>query len=231
MKLATYLVFAAAFISGCSHICTTENFYKPEAQIGSGVEVSYYPPDSAIFSIKEVPFSVSICGDRYLAPPSAADSVCISVELAPFETLRFNQPNITLSSPVDNKAVFSLGDIEYEIFCRASSSEPQCSSSLDSPTSSPVKQIHSRSSTNRYAFPSNLEFKGADDTLHEGRLLGFRMVGKRRYLIRTRIGTIEGRQYIIIQLPEIILNGKSYTPPELNFKAVTEDVCRTSVLQ
>lgn len=227
MRIA--LAFVAVLSAGCTHTCNTEVFYKPAIKQASGIETSYYPPTSALFSVKEAAFSVGICGDRYIARPDTATSICIAIELGRSDSLKFVQTSLTLGLAANRSKPVSLGDIEYEIFCTPSNHE--CTSSLDSPTLSPPRKIHSRSSADRYAFSSSQEFKGAADTLHQGAWFGHRVVGKRRYLIRAQVGSFEGAQELSVQLPEMLLNGEAFKPPELRYRAVTEDVCRTVAVQ
>jgi hypothetical protein len=227
MRLA--LILVATLSSGCSHTCNTETFYKPSNERRTGVETSYYPPTSALFSIKEASFSVGICGDRYITAPSDARSICVTIELGPTDSLKFAQPSLTLRLAPGRSKPIALGDIGYEIFCNPSSNA--CTSSQDSPTSSPPRKIHSRTSADRYAFSSALEFRGAADTLHQGAWFGHRLVGKRRYLVRAQVGSFENAQEISVQFPEMLLNGEVFRPPELRYRATTEDLCRTVVVQ
>lgn len=231
MRLGPCFIAATVFTSACSHTCSTHSFYKPSVQRAAGVELSDYPPDRALFSIKDAAFSVSICGNQYLPPPRVADSVCVVMALGPRDTLRFGEPSLTLLVPGGDKQTLPLGNIEYEMFCQASPQGPRCSSSLASPTSEPVQKLRSNTSMDRYGFSSALAFSGAADTLHEGAWFGVQGVGKRRYLARVQLGSLQDAKELVVQLPKVFLNGEPFMPPELRFTAVTEELCRTLVLQ
>jgi hypothetical protein len=141
-------------------------------------------------------------------------------------TLRFVDPNVSLGVGLLPPKAVPMTSVEYAIFCRVEKNIRRCTSSEESPTVGVVNKVSKAGVVDRYAFDPSLEFHGAKDTLHEGAWFGHRLTGKRRYYVRTAAIPVQRGVDLTVQLPTIVINGKAHIPPKLNFRAVTEQVCR-----
>lgn len=225
MKISIALIASVLILSGCAH-CQMASFYKPSTSGDSRLRIESGAPNYVSFMLGDVSFTALICGDRYLAPPGETVTLCLSLELDEATTLRFTEPVVRLGAGLSRPKMVSMTSVEYERLCRVEKGERKCTSTEQSPVVGDVKKISTAGVVDRYAFDPGLEFRGAKDTLHEGSWFGHRLAGKRRYYIRTASMPVQRGAELSVQLPDVILNGKAFTPPELNFRAVTEEVCR-----
>lgn len=216
---------SALFLSGCTH-CQVATFYKPSADGNGQLRTEYGTPTHVRMMLGDVPFTIAVCGDRYLVPPGDSVSLCISLELDDATTVRFADAIVNLGVGLSSSKAVSMTSVEYEIFCLVEKGERKCTSSEESPIVGAVKKVSTAGMVDRYAFDPSAEFRGAKDTLLEGSWLGHRLTGKRRYYIRTASMPVRRGTELSVQLPDVILNGTAFTPPKLNFRAVTEEVCR-----
>lgn len=209
-------------LAGCTH-CQVATFYKAQSEGGTRY---YIEPNIAGFTLSEVPFTIAICSDSYLAPPKDTAALCITLELDPSTSLQFSKPKVILSAGLSPPKEVAMTSITYDIYCHDEHGERICTSSEDSPIAGTVQKLSGNTQINRYTFAPTFEFRGAKDTLHEGAWFGHRLTGKRRYLVRTiPVATQPGAE-LTAQLPQVIINGRVFTPPTLRFHAVTEEVCR-----
>lgn len=231
IRLSLLLPLLTLLSSGCSHVCHTETFHKPSAPKSSGVNTNSISPSIARFSVKETTFSVAICNKQHIESPKNSASICIAIELDPSDSLQFSRPELTLILPGNSRRTIPIGEITYQIFCPPSRTGPQCSSSLEAPTSPAPQQLETYGYIKEYSFSATLEFKGASDTQYQGALFGHRFLGKRLYHARTHVESFNDAPELTLQLPILLLNGKPISPPELRYHLVTEKLCRTIVLQ
>lgn len=225
MRIGIALIAAVLFLAGCAN-CQVASFYKPSTHGDSRLHSDAGLPTYVGFSLGEVPFSVAVCADRYLAAPGDTLALCIFMDLGAASSLRFSVPTVTIAVGSSPPAAVSLAAVEYEILCRVENGQRTCTSTEESPIAGPVRKVAAKGLVDRYAFDPSFEFRGARDTLHEGAWLGHRLAGKRRYAVRTVVIPVQRGAGLSVQLPEMIVNGRAFTPPMLTFRAVTEEVCR-----
>ncbi len=228
MKTSIALLVGALLLSGCTH-CQVATFYKPSTYGDSRLRTESVMPTDVGIMLGNVPLSIGVCGNRYLAPPGDTVMLCISLELDEATTFRFAESMVSLEAGLSAPKAVSMTSVEYEIFCQVVEGKRRCTSNEESPVVGAVNAVNKVSSVgtvDRYAFDPALEFRGAMDMLHEGAWFGHRLTGKRRYYVRTVSTPILRGAELSVQLPEVIINGNAFTPPKLNFRVVTEEVCR-----
>ncbi len=225
MSIGVVLSAGILVLAGCAH-CQVATFYKPLGHGDSRLRFDPGVPTHVGITLGDVPFTIAVCGERYLAPPGDTVALCISLQLDAMDALRFSEPKATIATGGSPPEAISMTAVEYEILCRVVKGERTCTSSEDSPIAGPVKKVSGTGALDRYAFDPAFEFHGAGDTLHEGAWFGVRPTGKRRYFVRTLSIPVPKGAELTVQLPEVILNGQVLTPPALKFRAVTEEVCR-----
>ncbi len=225
MSIGVVLTAGILVLAGCAH-CQVAAFYKPFEDGDNRLRIDPGVPTHVGITLGTVPFTIAVCGERYLAPPGDTVALCISLELDAEDALRFSEPTATIATGGSPPKALSMTTVEYEILCRVEKGKRTCTSSEESPIAGPVKKVSGTGAIDRYAFDPASEFYGARDTLHEGAWFGDRATGKRRYLIRTLSIPVPKGAELTVQLPEVILNGQVLTSPALKFRAVTEEVCR-----
>ncbi|WP_319781457.1 hypothetical protein [Oceanisphaera sp. IT1-181] len=225
MKFCIALIIGTLTLSGCMN-CQVATFYKPSISGDSRLRIDSGVPTYVGITLDDVPMTFEICGDRPLTLPSNTAALCMTLELDDAATFRFIEPRVKFGVGSSLPKTVSMTSVEYEIFCKVENGVRKCTSTEAAPITGDVKRISTMGQLDRYAFDPSLEFRGAKDTLHEGAWFGHRLTGKRLYYIRTVLTPVEQGEELFVQLPEVIINGKVTNLPKLNFRAVTEEVCR-----
>ena len=224
-SIGVLLTAGIPILAGCAH-CQVATIYKPLVHRDSQFRIDPGVPTHVGVTLEGMPFTIAVCGERYLAPPGDTVALCISVELDAEDALRFSEPTVTIETGGSPPKAISMTAVEYEIHCWVEKGKRSCTSSEESPIAGQVTKVSGTGTIDRYAFDPAFEFRGARDTLHEGAWFGYRSAGKRNYFVRTLSIPVPKGAELTVQLPEMILNGQVLTPPELKFHAVTEEVCR-----
>ena len=231
MKFRLLLLSTLGLLSGCAHYCETSTFYKLDAPAAGIVAADSSSPETGRFTLGPASFTGAICGGRRRGPLSEVVALCVWVEIDDSTVMQLAEPLARLSVGNSSGQIVAIGDIEYHILCSEGQGGRQCSSTEESPISGDVHLVSRDGAVSRYAFASTLAFRGAADTQRQGAWFGHRTVGKRSYLFRTSAQAVKPGSSVEIVLPSVILNGQTYAAPPLRFRVVTQDVCRTVVLQ
>lgn len=225
MKINVVLIASVLFLAGCSH-CQVATFYKPFTSGDNRFRTDSGSPTYVGITLGDVPFTISVCGDRPLTPPGDTAALCIALELDAADSLQFSEPTVTIGTDASHHKAVAMTTVEYEISCRVEKGKRICSSTEESPIAGPVRQVPATGGADRFAFDPTFEFRGAKDTLHEGAMFGHRSKGKRKYYIRTITIPVQRGAELSVLLPEVILNGRVLKVPMVKFRAVTDEVCR-----
>lgn len=221
------LLSLAALLTGCSS-CQVASYYKPLADNGKHLQTYAQLPGYVGLTLGGTASAmIAACGDRH--PPAPGDSIqlCMSVELASNSSMRFLDGSIRLTAGKMKPVMVQLASIEYEVWCRADRAGTRvCSSSEESPVDGTRIKRPGSLGTDRYVFDPMLAFRGAVDSLHEGAVLGHRLSGTRRYLVRTVPLTTGKETHISVRFPDVLVDGQRIAVPPLQFQAVTEELCR-----
>ncbi len=225
MRIGVVLILSVLLLGGCS-TCQLATFYKPLMNQDSRWRTDQGLPTHASMTLDEVPFSIAVCADKYLAPPADSVALCLALALDAGKVLRFSEPAVMMAVGSAPPQAVAMMAVEYEIFCRDNKGERICTSTEESPIAGPVDKVSTAGPTDRYAFNPAFEFHGAKDSLHQGAWFGHRSAGKRQYLLRTLTVPAPPGAALSVQLPAVIINGQQLSPPTLKFRAVTEEICR-----
>ena len=227
MILRSQLLVLASLLTGCSS-CHVASYYKPTPDSRKYVQTYTQLPGYAGLKLgDQASAMIAFCGDKYLPAPGSAVQLCISVELANNSTMRFLDGKVQLTAGAMKPAMVEIASIEYEVWCNVQAGTRICSSSEESPVDGPrTKRPGMHAGLDRYLFEPLLAFRGANDTLHEGAIFGQRLIGKRSYLVKTAPIAIGKGTHLVVEFPDVLIDGQTVELPRLEFQAVTEEVCR-----
>ena len=227
MILRSQLLVLASLLTGCSS-CHVASYYKPTPDSRKYVQTYTQLPGYAGLKLgDQASAMIAFCGDKYLPAPGSAVQLCISVELANNSTMRFLDGKVQLTAGAMKPVMVQIASIEYEVSCRVQAGTRICSSSEESPVDGPrTKRPGMHAGLDRYLFEPLLAFRGANDTLHEGAIFGQRLIGKRSYLVKTAPIAIGKGTHLVVEFPDVLIDGQTVELPRLEFQAVTEEVCR-----
>lgn len=221
------LLSLASLLSACSS-CQPASYYKPMVDNGKQLQTYAQLPGYVGLTLGDTASAmIAACGDSY--PPAPGDRIrlCMSVELASNSSMRFLDGSMQLTAGRAKPVMVQLASIEYEIWCRVGQAGSRvCSSPEESPVDGPRRKAAGSSGTDRYVFDPTLAFRGASDGLHEGAVLGQRLSGTRRYLVKTVPITLGTETRISVRFPDVLIDGQRLAVPALQFQAVTEELCR-----
>lgn len=222
------LLALASLLTGCSS-CHVASYYKPTPDSGKQLQTYTQLPGYAGLPLgRQASAMIAVCGDnKYLPAPGNTIQLCMAVELAANSSMRFLDGKIQLTAGAMKAVMADIASIEYEVWCRVQAGTRICSSSEESPVDGPrTKHPGMSAGVDRYVFQPQLAFRGANDSLHEGALLGQRLSGTRRYLVKTAPIAIGKGSRVVVEFPDVLIDGQRVELPRLEFLAVTEEVCR-----
>ena len=229
------LVFSLA-LSGCASHCFDRDLYKPKTTSENQVKVSIEEFDLTIGAFIDLggvaSLRVSECGLEKDINPINPKKVCLAVRVDDSHTFQFSAATINVYSTPNAINALPMSDLEYRIFTSLKTDGSSVSdSSFTLPTDAVVKHREERYGTGKndyYSFESTALFNGASSTFSPPVARAFSKDSSRRpYSSSVNLPPNLGKQFFV-KLPNVMVDGKEYMLPILEFNYARESICYTA---
>ena len=215
-KVIAYLLLSF-LISGCT-TCFERKIYKPKEYTSGEANVSIeqfnYTVGAVIELSKAATLRVSECTLKPEGAQTEPQEICLTVKLDEMHT--FHAPNAELAvySNIKTNLTLPMNDWEYR-----NEANPV------SPTTSTIKPKAGKPGF--YSFEATAIFNGASSKWAPPTIRAFsKDMRRREYTSSIKLPSNLGNQFYL-KLPKVVVDGKEYALPILEFNLANETFCPT----